>query len=276
MVRIPEGNLLRAAEAKSIPNLSALKEKTGVDRKTLRAINAGQPVKRTTVQTIADKLRIPIEHLLASNSANKNQDDLSSSDEYQFGEIKLQRLDSAALRKLAGEAHRIAWFLDVDQMSDELEAALLKLRDALAGWFEHLNIGPSDPDDNLASEISYIKTSADIDKGVEELTRRNLKIFGGTYVFWDKTRPFSSELRKPLPVLKYLSELRAALKFTPEDKTSPTVRVGIGWVPPREFVESKLRGIDFVEVDRTQVWFRESNFDDETTEMDTLGETDAQ
>jgi hypothetical protein len=51
MVSIPEGNLLRAAETKSITTLSALKEKTDVDRKTLRAINAGQPVKRTTLQS---------------------------------------------------------------------------------------------------------------------------------------------------------------------------------------------------------------------------------
>jgi hypothetical protein len=47
---IPEGNLLRVVAKKGITTLSALKEKTSVDRKTLRAINKGQPVKETTLQ----------------------------------------------------------------------------------------------------------------------------------------------------------------------------------------------------------------------------------
>jgi hypothetical protein len=71
MISIPEGNLLGIAKSKGIATLSALKERTGVDRKTLRAINEGQPVKQTTLQSIADKLRIPIAHLLASNAADK-------------------------------------------------------------------------------------------------------------------------------------------------------------------------------------------------------------
>jgi hypothetical protein len=264
-VSIAEGNLLRIAATMGFTTLLALQEKTHVDRKTLRAINAGQPVKQGTLQKIAVGLRIPIEHLLASNSVNKNQE-LSGSDEPQFAEIKLQRLDSAALRKLAGEAQGISWFLDVDQIPDDLEAALLKLRDALNGWFHHLNVGPTDPADDLASEISHIKDSADIDKGVEELARRKLKIFGGRYVFWDKIQPHRGEDRKPLPKLLYCSDLRAALKITPENKTNPTVRVCFGWVPPREFIESELVGIDRVERDGTVVWFRENNFDDETTE----------
>jgi hypothetical protein len=39
LVAIPEGNLMRIAAMKSVTTLSALKEKPGVDRKTLRAIN---------------------------------------------------------------------------------------------------------------------------------------------------------------------------------------------------------------------------------------------
>ena len=62
LVAIPEGNLLRIAAMKGIATLSDLKEKTGVDRKTLRTINTGRPVKETTLQGIADKLRIPLAH----------------------------------------------------------------------------------------------------------------------------------------------------------------------------------------------------------------------
>jgi hypothetical protein len=81
-----------------------------------------------------------------------------------------------------------------------------------------------------------------------------LKIFGNTYVFWDRGRVFQNQ--QPLPILKYNSELRAALSITPEDKTNSTVHVGIGWVPPREFRESNLVGIDVVEIDGTTVWSR--------------------
>jgi Cro/C1-type HTH DNA-binding domain len=252
MVSIPEGNLLSVAATKSITTLSALKEKTGVDRKTLRSINAGQPVKQTTLQSIADKLRIPISHLL---NADKNEVAGSDINEEQFREIKLQQLDGPALRNLASETDEITWSLHIDQMLVEIEAILSKLEASLRHWYMHLCLGPEETN-NLAQQISYIKTSTDIEKSVEELARHKLKIFGGTYVWWDKAQVFCSGDRKPLPLLKYKSELRAALKITPEDKTGPTIRVGIGWVPPREFVESKLVGIDVVEVDGTTVWSR--------------------
>jgi hypothetical protein len=90
---IPEGNLLGIAKSKGITTFSALKEKTGVDRKTLRAIN--EAVKQTTLQSIADKLRLPISHLLASNEVTKNEGGNNIND-YQYGEVKLQQLDGAA------------------------------------------------------------------------------------------------------------------------------------------------------------------------------------
>jgi hypothetical protein len=251
MIAIPECNLLSVAKNKGITTLSDLKEKTGVDRKTLRAINAGKPVKQTTLQSIADKLRVPISHLL--NAGNK--EDAGGNDDPQFIEIKLQQLDAVALRQLASETEEITWSLHIDQISAEVEAILLKLQASLHNWFMHFTIG-HDETDNLRQEIGYIKTSTEIEKSVEELAQHKLKIFGGTYVAWNKFPVFRVPDRKPLPILKYLSELRWALKITSEDRTSPTVSVGIGSVPPREFVESKLVGIDVVEIDGKQVWSR--------------------
>ena len=145
LVAIPEGNLLRIAATKSIATLSALKEKTGVDRKTLRAINTGQPVKETTLQAIADKLRVPLAHLLGPSTLDEVENSSSlapyhrvSSDGFHFREIKLQQLDAAALRRLAGETDQITWLLKIDQMSESLEATLLKLRESLRGWYHHL------------------------------------------------------------------------------------------------------------------------------------------
>ena len=135
LVAIPEGNLLRIAKNKGIETLSALKEKTRVDRKTLRTINTGQPVKETTLQAIADKLRVPLAHLLGPSTLDEveNSNSLAPyhrvSNGYHFREIKLQQLDAAALRRLAEENDEITWLLKIDQMSESLEATLLKLRE---------------------------------------------------------------------------------------------------------------------------------------------------
>lgn len=272
MISIPEGNLLRVAATKGFSNYSALNEKTGVDRKTLRAINKGKPVKQTKLQAIADKLRIPIEHLL---NADKNEEADGSIDELQYREIKLQQLDGATLRKIAGKIFNITWFLNIDRMPEELEATLVKLRETLRGWFQRLfelEFAPPEEQDNLLDQISHIKTATDIDKAIEELARHKLKIFGGTYVTWERSRPRHFQEDHSLPILKYRSRLMATLSVVPEEQTNSTVRVCIGTVPPRKFVESQLVGIDFVEIDGKQAWSREFNFDDEAENRG--GETD--
>jgi DNA-binding XRE family transcriptional regulator len=261
MVSIPQGNLLRVAATKGITTQSALNEKTGVDRKTLRSIEAGQPVKQTTLQSIADKLRVPISHLLVSNvvdkdAADKDQD-IRRFDDPQYQEIKLQKLDGPSLRQLASETHERSWFLNVE-LSAELKTALLKLRKALDEWFEGMAIGfdlewAHAGADNLLEEIEHIETSADIDKSVEELAQYKLKIFGGTYVAWEVGWG---------KALEYHSHLTAALKITTEDNS--TVRVCIGRVPPQNFsasqiahLESKTRRFDRIEIDGAVVWSRQ-------------------
>lgn len=254
LVAIPEGNLMRIAAMKSVTTLSALKEKTRVDRKTLRAINTGRPVKETTLQAIADKLRVPLAHLLGPSTLDEGENSSSSSlDTYQVREIKVQPLDATALRRLAGETDEITWLLQIDQMSESLEAALLKLGESLRGWFHHLlGIDFEDVTDNLIDQISSIKMSADIDKSVEELAKHNLKIYGSRYVFWDKDRS-----NFPFPILRYSSKTKVVLSIAPEAKNNLTVRLPTGWEPPQKFVESELAGIDSVEVDYREVWSRD-------------------
>jgi hypothetical protein len=66
----------------------------------------------------------------------------------------------------------------------------------------------------------------------------------------------------PLPVLKYRSQLKAALSILPETKTASTVRVCTGFEPPQNL--SELSGIYFVEIDGKPVRVREINFGDDT------------
>ena len=260
LVTIPEGKLLRIAKNKGVATLLALSEKTRVDRKTLRAINKGQPVKERTLQAIADKLRVPLEHFLGPSTLDEVENSSSLapyhrvSDGYHVREIKLQQLDAAALRQLVEEADDITWLLKMDQMSESLEATLLKLRESLQRWYAHqVAFGT----DELVDQISSIKTSADIDKSVEQLAEQNLKIYGGTYVHWKKVQERDQIENFPLPILRYTSQTRMALSVAPEEKDNSTVRVGTGWEPPQKFIESELAGIDSVEVDHRRVWSRD-------------------
>jgi hypothetical protein len=268
---IPEGTLMRIAATKSVTTMVALYEKTRVDRKTLRAINTGQPVKEKTLQAIADRLRVPLAHLLGPGTLDEveNSSSLTLHDRiyrggFHFREIKLQQLDAAALRRLAGETDKITWLLKIDQMSESLEATLLKLRESLRGWWDHLNEWPelaeqTDAQDNLVDEISSIKTSADINKSVEQLAAENLKMYGGTYVCWNKERARDFHEDYLLPILRYTSETKMVLNIAPEDKNNSTVRVGTGCEPPQKFIESEIEaGIDSVEVDSRRVWSRDS------------------
>jgi hypothetical protein len=263
LVAIPEGNLLRIAATKSITTLSDLEEKTGKDRKTLRTINTGQPVKEITLQAIADKLRVPLAHLLGPSTLDEVENSRSL-DTYQFREIKLHQLDAAALRRLAGETDEITWLLKMDQMSESLEATLFKLKESLQGWFHHLLGFEADEDaeDNLADQIWQIKTSADIDKSIKQLAEQNLKIYGGTYVLWKKEQPLNPYNGSPGPDLIYTSRTKVVLSIAPEEKNNSTARLATGWEPPQKFIASELAGIDSVKIDGRWVWSRD---DDEIT-----------
>jgi hypothetical protein len=220
----------------------------------LRAINAGQQVKETTLERIAVKLRVPIEHLIGSSAGDKSENVVGGDQ----SDVKLQQLDATGLRKVFEDTSDINWFLQIDQMPNELESLLTKLENALRGWFWHFNgFGDAgEHKDNLRAQIEFIKTSTAIDECVAELATRNLKICGGTYVFWEKDQPYDKERNYWVPQLLYCSTLRVALSIVKKEKANPTVTVWTGWHPPQQFNESELNGIDFVQVDNLKVWDR--------------------
>jgi hypothetical protein len=258
LIAIPEGNLTNIAKTKGITTLVDLKEKTGVDRKTLRAIDAGKAVKEATLQIVADRLRVPLTHLVGAAPVEKHQ--VSNSGEYHYREITLQRLDSTGLRRIAEETRKIAWLLKIDHVSEELEALLMRLEKCLHGWSHHSAVMyfESQEQIELTKQISAVKTSADIDKIVEELAQQKLKIYGGTFVHWTKELPRTTDndYHPLIPTLKYTSRDTAALCIAPEGKNVSTVQVATGYEPPQEFVESKLTDVDIVKVDGREVWSR--------------------
>jgi len=164
MIAIPEGNLLRVAKIKNLKTLAAVEEKTRVDRKTLMAINAGRPVEQTTLQSIADKMKVPITHLFKSD-----QIDIYSC---KYRDLKLQELDGDALRDIAGKTDYITWVLSAN-VSKDLEAVLLQLSASLRGWFKKMSVkGDPGPQDDLD-----MTTSVRIDESVKDFARRRLRIF---------------------------------------------------------------------------------------------------
>ncbi len=247
---------MSVAATKSVTTLTALKEKTGADRKTLRAINEGRPVKEATLHSIADRLRVPLDHLLTAEKREvvRNADP-------QYREIKLQQLDAAALRKLAGQHELITWHLKIDQISDELEALLLKLHNSLKNLYLHI-LTVEDPGlDDLENQISQIKNLTDIDKGVEALAQHKVKMFGGTYLFWKRELPhvdMDDINNHPFPVMRYTSCLMVVLGIIPEEESNFSVRVFTGPEPPQQFSEADIpfNWIDFVQVDKLTVWSR--------------------
>jgi hypothetical protein len=266
---------MRLAASKGVESISALKERTGVDRKTLQAINEGKPVKETTLQKIAVKLRVPPEHLTGEKPADGHE--VSVSGEYYHREIALQRLDATALRDLAYRDD-INWVLQMDQMTDASEQALKNLREALRAWC--FSIGQvEDPGvtDNFDQEISRIKTSADIDRCIEELAQHKLKILGGTYVRWTKEfiggevtyDPYDMYPPQTSPrELHYRSRHTVLLCIAPDGKHVSTIQVATGYELPQEFDERKLENrFDFVYADGKKVWTRKpagtSSDDDE-------------
>jgi hypothetical protein len=268
LISIAEGNLLRVAASKGATTLSALKERTGVDRKTLRLANAGKAIKETTLQSIADKLRVPIAHLTGSSAIEGSDPPRIDSNKYR--ELKLQRLDAAALRKLAGEHNEIDWLLKFDRISEGLEALLLKLRESLNGWFGHLHHYPDyETGDNLVDAISDIKRSADIENCVALLEQEHdLKILGGTYVSWESLHGvLDKQKQRILPIFRYSSQLVIALAIVPKADSNSTTRVLIGPEPPQEFSEGQFAGLDFVFVDGDLRWSRNTEFSTDELEL---------
>jgi len=241
MIAIPEGNLLRVAKIKNLKTLVAVEEKTRIDRKTLMAINAGRPVEQTILQSIADKIKVPIAHLFKSD-----QIDIYTC---HYRDLKLQQLDGDALREIAGKTDYITWVLNAN-VSKDLEAILFQLSTSLRGWFKKVSVkgDPSQQDD------LDMTTSAGIDEGVKEFARHKLKIFGATYVGWRTMHSLQGNV--PVQTLEYRSRRRAVLSIVAENKTNPIVRVSIGVEPPKKFVAGELVGIDRVDIDGTQVWPR--------------------
>src|SRR5450830_1785644 len=133
--------LIQAANSKGIMSLLAINEKTGVDRKTLKLINEGAPVKETTIKKIADKLRVPIIHLLSQRQTETLQPNSDGSSRRLY-ELALQPLNAILLKEILEQVslpNGIVWSLNLDDVSAELESQLLKFESIVQEWLLLIN-----------------------------------------------------------------------------------------------------------------------------------------
>ena len=68
------GALLKVAGPKGLTSLTAISKSTGKDRKTLKAINDGRPVKESTLEALATQLRVPLEHFLKADAPGAEEE----------------------------------------------------------------------------------------------------------------------------------------------------------------------------------------------------------
>lgn len=197
------GALMKVAGVKGIRSFKSLSEKIGSDRKTLRAINEGRPVKETTLQTIADRLHVPLSHLCkddmdAMRDVDRRWSPLFESE--QPREIKLQPLNAKLLRELIESADVVSeevegpfgsekrdvlgidWDLRVDQITNHVEAQLLSFEKFVQEWGLALHGGGAGR--GLKDQVAKVRMATEVEKHFKDLSEANIRIFGGSYLRW--------------------------------------------------------------------------------------------
>jgi hypothetical protein len=268
LISADPGALMKVAEAKGIGSFKALSEKTGSDRKTLRSINDGRPVKDTTLQTIAAKLRVPISHL------RKEQLPGSFHRPPGLREIVLQPLNAKLLRELVEALDSapgdIQWILKIDQLPDGLEAQILnfeKLVDewtVLLGGVEQWGKGKAH---TLEGQLAKVRMTTDIESHIQAFSAANIRLFGANCLWWTKHSFVVDEPCPELPVSgcgwDYDSHTVGVIAIEPKNATLSKHRIDLGEEPPASFDEQSLPAdVRWVRVDNVVVYKRSnSNLD---------------
>jgi hypothetical protein len=265
LISADPGALMKVADLKGVGSIKALSEKTGSDRKTLRAINDGRPVKDSTLKTIADRLRVPISHLRKeqrlSTAGNVERSELR--------EIILQPLNAKLLRELiealdppmaSDGTLSVNWILKIDQITNDLEAELVSFESLVQEWtpllfgWDHWGNGKSH---GLKGQLAKIKMATDVETHIQAFSAANLRLFGGNFVWWSKS--FYGDHPDPELTggLEYQSYTFGVIAIEPKNVTCSKHRIDHGEEPPPSFDEEPPPpGVNWVRVDNVPVYER--------------------
>jgi transcriptional regulator with XRE-family HTH domain len=252
------GALLRVGSQQNL-NRQELAQKAKVDRKTAQKIDEGQPVKRETLEKVANNLRVPVEHLKART--DETVGDLAPHLEVHAasGNLLLKKLSAAELPELLQGTGRLHWMLELPALALKLHPTLEKLEDAIEALRASLNIPFSPPYHTLRSQLSRVARLGEIEELLKELHADRIAFFGATYLSWESSKEdvIHYEGRTWGGDENFTSTQVAALCIDHSSLDSKRVIVDAGSKPPRYSSE-----VD-VFVDGVRLKTREEELDDD-------------
>jgi len=262
MICLAPDELLRIGKAKGMATIAALSEASGVDRKTLRLANKGQPVKDTKLQEIADNLKVPLSHFRRADGSELSQPVEANV------ELVLKPITAKTLRELVETTDEFSWNLNVSAVSDDLQAQLLNLETMVNEWHDlvHGTGKWKGKNRELQGQIAKVRTVDQVDAELQALSKLNVRLFGDSYVQWfladtgDEDSGLNSKSRYDW--WTYLPSRFAIISVEGKGATIARVSVDLGDVPPTSFDKIPER-VDRIFVGKERVWTRIHPYDDD-------------
>jgi hypothetical protein len=251
------GALLKIAGPRGLTSLTAISKSTGSDRKTLKAINDGQPVKESTLEALANKMSVPHTHLITADAQGVEQEPAFASPKLR--EVSMEPLNAKRLREMLekkSQPNAITWALNLNDITNEAEAMLLEFEARVKEWMLLLNGWDHWENKNrdLAGQLEKIKMATEIESRIKQLLDENLKLFGANFLCWTMQDFKNAESFFPFTRL-YNSESKVVIAIEPKSATSSKVALYQGEQPPRSFENMPSR-ISEVLVNYESAWRR--------------------
>ena len=259
MIALRAGKLMKVASDKGITSFALLHEKTRVDRKTLKSINAGIRCKVSTLDRIATGLRVPLDHLAPPPDRRIPTTQKESAANHTH-ELVLKQLNAKQLFELLSEISaqdNLSWTLKLDQASSEVLEQLLQFETVVREWLRLLNDREREEESkkSLKEQLSKMRTRHDIENLIQAIAEANIKIFGANYVQWS-TEDHYHHLENLPHTVDYLPNVHCHISIEPRTTTFSTVSVDEGDVPPKWFPDDQPPYLERILVDGEIVWSR--------------------
>jgi hypothetical protein len=261
MIALRPGLLMEVAATKGITSILSLQEKTRTDRKTLQSINKGIGAKELTLQKIATRLHIPLDHLAPPPEPRIPTAQKQAATNH-ARELVLKPLNAKQLFELLSEISlqdNLSWTLKLNQASSEVLKQLLQFETAVREWLRLLNDRERETENKktLKAQLINIQTRDDIENLFRALAAANIKLFGASYVRWDfeelvPNDPYADHSS----AVEFSSSLHGYISIEHKSATSSTVEIDEGKKPPRSFRREQRPGLDYILVDGEVVWHR--------------------
>lgn len=227
--------VLKAKGKTQVDIASAMK----IARKTVRRINEGLPVKDGTLKSVADYLRVPVEHLLPGDAPVPNPD--ASQGEGNACEpddgsgLLLRKLDANGIYDTIECTPQIKWTLTANPLPAELIPELRSLERAVYRLDDMVNLKGDWKEDvgTLERELKKVEATEEIERIVSLLVKHKISILGGSHLHWDYNLEQYRTYEDSVYRHEYTSKVIAEFWIVSGNVQSKRVRILAGFVPPK-------------------------------------------